>query len=87
MQNFMKRVKVAAVGGVIVFASVGIGTAAAADVPVPEAELEAPSPENNRPHRDITVKNRASPICLLQGSTAIHRLDPGPTTHMTRHRS
>ena len=47
MQNFMKRVKVAAIGGVIVFASVGIGTAAAADVP--EAELEAPSPEYNRP--------------------------------------
>ena len=49
MQNFMERVKVAAIGGVIVFASVGIGTAAAADVPVPEAELEAPSPEYNRP--------------------------------------
>ena len=45
MQNSMKHVKVAAIGGVIVFASVGIGTAAAADVPMPEAELEAPSPE------------------------------------------
>jgi hypothetical protein len=41
MQNLMKGVKVAAIGGVIVFASVGIGTAAAADVPAPEAELEA----------------------------------------------
>ena len=49
MQNSMKHVKVAAIGGVIVFASVGIGTAAAADVPMPEAELEAPSPEHNRP--------------------------------------
>jgi hypothetical protein len=49
MRNYMKRVKVAAIGGVIVFASVGIGTAAAADVPMPEAELEAPSPEHNRP--------------------------------------
>ena len=49
MENFKKQVKVAAIGGAIVFASAGIGTAAAADVPVPEAELEAPSPEYDRP--------------------------------------
>lgn len=49
MHNFMKQVKVTALGAAIVFASVGIGTAAAADVPAPEAELEAPSPEYDRP--------------------------------------
>jgi hypothetical protein len=49
MLNLMKRSKVAAVGGVMLFANVGIGTTVAADVAVPEAELEAPSPEYNRP--------------------------------------